>query len=71
MWNEPNHKSFFERGDQKAYLDLYKVTSQVVRSFDDGCRIGGPATAGSAAPNNSPANSSPGTLTVPSVDAEE
>ena len=48
VWNEPNLSGFWEGGDQRAYFDLYDLTSKTVKSVDPALRVGGPATAGAA-----------------------
>ena len=46
VWNEPNLKFFWVGGDQKAYFELYDLTSRTIKSIDPALRVGGPATAG-------------------------
>ncbi|MFL6604934.1 MAG: GH39 family glycosyl hydrolase [Steroidobacteraceae bacterium] len=48
VWNEPNLAGFWEGADQKAYFDLYDLTSKSVKGVDPTLRVGGPATAGAA-----------------------
>jgi xylan 1,4-beta-xylosidase len=48
VWNESNLSGFWEGGDQKAYFDLYDLTSKTIKSVDPALRVGGPATAGAA-----------------------
>jgi xylan 1,4-beta-xylosidase len=48
VWNEPNLSGFWEGGDQKAYFDLYDLTSRTIKSIDQALRVGGPSTAGAA-----------------------
>ncbi len=48
VWNEPNLDGFWEKADQKAYFDLYDVTSKTIKAIDPTLRVGGPATAGAA-----------------------
>lgn len=48
VWNEPNLSGFWEGGDQKAYFDLYDLTSKTIKSIDSSLRVGGPSTAGAA-----------------------
>ena len=48
VWNEPNLSGFWEGADQKAYLELYDLTSKTIKSIDPGLRVGGPSTAGAA-----------------------
>jgi xylan 1,4-beta-xylosidase len=48
VWNEPNLSGFWEGGDQKAYFELYDLTSKTIKSIDPALRVGGPATAGAA-----------------------
>jgi xylan 1,4-beta-xylosidase len=48
VWNEPNLSGFWEGGDQKAYFELYDLTSKTIKSVDPALRVGGPATAGAA-----------------------
>jgi len=48
VWNEPNLSGFWEGGDQKAYFDLYDLTSKTIKSVDPLLRVGGPSTAGAA-----------------------
>ena len=48
VWNEPNLDGFWEKGDQKAYFELYDVTARTLKSVDPALRVGGPATAGAA-----------------------
>jgi xylan 1,4-beta-xylosidase len=46
VWNEPNLSGFWEGGDQKAYFQLYDLTSKTIKSIDPALRVGGPSTAG-------------------------
>ena len=48
VWNEPNLSGFWEGGDQKAYFELYDLTSKTIKSIDPELRVGGPSTAGAA-----------------------
>lgn len=48
VWNEPNLDGFWERGDQKAYFELYDVTAKAIKAIDPALRVGGPSTAGAA-----------------------
>jgi xylan 1,4-beta-xylosidase len=48
VWNEPNLSGFWEGADQKAYFELYDLTSKTIKSIDPGLRVGGPSTAGAA-----------------------
>jgi xylan 1,4-beta-xylosidase len=48
VWNEPNLSGFWEAGDQKAYFELYDLTSKTIKSIDPALRVGGPSTAGAA-----------------------
>jgi xylan 1,4-beta-xylosidase len=48
VWNEPNLDGFWERGDQKAYFELYHVTAKAIKAIDPALRVGGPSTAGAA-----------------------
>lgn len=48
VWNEPNLSDFWERGDQKAYFELYDVTARAIKAIDPALRVGGPSTAGAA-----------------------
>ena len=48
VWNEPNLSGFWEGGDQKAYFELYDLTSKTIKSVDPELRVGGPSTAGAA-----------------------
>jgi xylan 1,4-beta-xylosidase len=48
VWNEPNLSGFWEGAGQKAYFDLYDLTSKTIKSVDPALRVGGPATAGAA-----------------------
>jgi xylan 1,4-beta-xylosidase len=48
VWNEPNLSGFWEGGDQKAYFELYDLTSKTIKAVDPALRVGGPATAGAA-----------------------
>lgn len=48
VWNEPNLSGFWEGGDQKAYFELYDLTSNTIKSIDPALRVGGPSTAGAA-----------------------
>ena len=48
VWNEPNLSGFWEGADQKAYFELYDLTSKTIKSIDPALRIGGPSTAGAA-----------------------
>ncbi|WP_448061294.1 GH39 family glycosyl hydrolase [Cellulomonas hominis] len=42
VWNEPNLPHFWS-ADQEAYLRLYRVTAEAVKSVDAGLAVGGPA----------------------------
>ncbi|WP_454051090.1 GH39 family glycosyl hydrolase [Cellulomonas sp. Marseille-Q8402] len=42
VWNEPNLPHFWS-GDQEAYLHLYRVTAEAVKSVDADLQVGGPA----------------------------
>jgi len=46
VWNEPNLSGFWEGADQKAYFELYDLTSNTIKAIDPKLRVGGPATAG-------------------------
>jgi xylan 1,4-beta-xylosidase len=46
VWNEPNLSGFWEGGDQKAYFELYDLTSNTIKAIDPDLRVGGPSTAG-------------------------
>ncbi|MGD0829725.1 MAG: beta-xylosidase [Terracidiphilus sp.] len=48
VWNEPNLSGFWEGGDQKAYFELFDLTSKTIKSIDPRLRVGGPSTAGAA-----------------------
>ena len=48
VWNEPNLDGFWERGDQKAYFELYENTARTIKAIDPAIRVGGPSTAGAA-----------------------
>lgn len=48
VWNEPNLSGFWEGGDQKAYFELFDLTSRTIKSIDPALPVGGPATAGAA-----------------------
>lgn len=46
VWNEPNLSGFWEGSDQKAYFELYDLTSKTIKAIDPALRVGGPSTAG-------------------------
>ena len=48
VWNEPNLAGFWEGGDQKAYFELYDLTSRTIKAIDPTLRVGGPSTAGAS-----------------------
>jgi len=48
VWNEPNLSGFWENADQKAYFELYDLTSNTIKAIDPHLRVGGPSTAGAA-----------------------
>jgi xylan 1,4-beta-xylosidase len=48
VWNEPNLSGFWEGGDQKAYFELFDLTSKTIKAIDPELRVGGPSTAGAA-----------------------
>jgi xylan 1,4-beta-xylosidase len=48
VWNEPNLSGFWEGSDQKAYFQLYDLTSNTIKAVDPKLRVGGPSTAGAA-----------------------
>jgi xylan 1,4-beta-xylosidase len=48
VWNEPNLSGFWEGADQKAYFELYDLTSKTIKSVDPALRVGGSSTAGAA-----------------------
>jgi xylan 1,4-beta-xylosidase len=48
VWNEPNLSAFWEGADQKAYFELYDLTSKTIKAIDSNLRVGGPSTAGAA-----------------------
>jgi xylan 1,4-beta-xylosidase len=48
VWNEPNLSGFWEAADQKAYFELYDLTSNTIKAIDPSLRVGGPSTAGAA-----------------------
>src|SRR5512143_2862501 len=48
VWNEPNLSGFWEAADQKAYFELYDLTSNTIKAVDPNLRVGGPSTAGAA-----------------------
>ena len=48
VWNEPNLAGFWEGADQKAYFELFDLTSNTIKAVDPALRVGGPSTAGAA-----------------------
>ena len=48
VWNEPNLSGFWEGADQRAYFELYDLTSNAIKAIDPTLRVGGPSTAGAA-----------------------
>jgi xylan 1,4-beta-xylosidase len=48
VWNEPNLSGFWEGADQKAYFELFDLSSNTIKSIDPALRVGGPSTAGAA-----------------------
>jgi xylan 1,4-beta-xylosidase len=48
VWNEPNLSGFWEGADQKAYFELFDLTSKTIKAIDPVLRVGGPSTAGAA-----------------------
>jgi xylan 1,4-beta-xylosidase len=48
VWNEPNLDGFWEKADQKAYFELFDLTSKTMKAIDPDLRVGGPSTAGAA-----------------------
>ena len=48
VWNEPNLSGFWEGADQKAYFELYDLTSKTIKAIDPSLQVGGPSTAGAA-----------------------
>ncbi len=46
VWNEPNLSGFWEGADQKAYFELFDLTSNTIKAIDPALRVGGPSTAG-------------------------
>jgi xylan 1,4-beta-xylosidase len=48
VWNEPNLDGFFAGARQEDYFQLYDSTARAVKKACSGCRVGGPATAGTA-----------------------
>jgi xylan 1,4-beta-xylosidase len=48
VWNEPNLSGFWEGADQKAYFELYDLTSNTIKAVDAQLPVGGPSTAGAA-----------------------
>ncbi len=46
VWNEPNLAGFWEGADQKAYFELFDLTSNTIKAIDPALRVGGPSTAG-------------------------
>ena len=46
VWNEPNLSGFWEGADQKAYFELFDLTSATLKAVDPQLRVGGPSTAG-------------------------
>jgi xylan 1,4-beta-xylosidase len=48
VWNEPNLAGFWEKADQKAYFELFDLTSKTLKAIDPALRVGGPSTAGAA-----------------------
>jgi xylan 1,4-beta-xylosidase len=45
VWNEPNlYQSFFRGGSQEKYFELYKITTETIKTIDPQLRVGGPAT---------------------------
>lgn len=45
VWNEPSLSAFWD-GDFDDYMELYRVTVQEVKSFNEKLRVGGPAVHG-------------------------
>jgi xylan 1,4-beta-xylosidase len=48
VWNEPNLSGFWEGADQKAYFELFDLSSKTIKAVDAELRVGGPSTAGAA-----------------------
>ena len=48
VWNEPNLDGFWEKADQKAYFELYDLSSRTIKAIDPALKVGGPSTAGAA-----------------------
>jgi xylan 1,4-beta-xylosidase len=48
VWNEPNLDGFWEKADQKAYFDLFDLSSRTIKNIDPALKVGGPSTAGAA-----------------------
>ena len=46
IWNEPNHKGFWENADKEKYFDLYRATVLCVKEVLPRMRVGGPAICG-------------------------
>ena len=47
VWNEPNLTAFGS-GSQAEYFELYRYTSEAIKSIDKSLKVGGPATAANA-----------------------
>ena len=47
VWNEPD-LSIFWNGTHQQYFELYRNTAETIKSVCPKCRVGGPASAGSA-----------------------
>jgi beta-xylosidase len=41
VWNEPNLDGFWEKADQKAYFELFDITSRTIKAIDPALRVGG------------------------------
>ncbi len=46
VWNEPNLPGFWKDADMMAYFELYRHTTNAIKSCDDQLRVGGPAICG-------------------------
>lgn len=45
VWNEPDLRNNFWTGTMEEYYELYASCARVLKAFDSGIRVGGPATA--------------------------
>lgn len=48
VWNEPDLNGQFFTGSKEQYFELYASCARVIKGFDKGLQVGGPATAGSS-----------------------